>query len=196
MKVFVRALAVLSGLMVLAPVNSYDGDGVFRDVGADASIQRFHLDLGAVDLAKPWRHEYLLGDLPEVEFVIGLRVPYSSKPRLIGQPLRALVRVTLLNAQSEKVFEISKHLSDWIWSDSPGLTYLHASVVGTGQYYGVSPVVTGFKRTNVGPSKGWGTHFTPRNGERFRLVFETVTPDESAADLAVRLSGTGGGIKQ
>lgn len=48
----------------LAKFKYTDGDGVFTDRGPGAAIDRYWLSLGNIDLSKPFKKKFLIGDLP------------------------------------------------------------------------------------------------------------------------------------
>jgi hypothetical protein len=58
------------------PGLNYTGDGNFTDHGRQSGIQRFALDLGAVDLEEASLQLFALEGLPEVRFVSYLRIEH------------------------------------------------------------------------------------------------------------------------
>ena len=183
----IRALLLFTGLTggwALA----YEGDGVFTDRGRPVAHERYVLDLGPVQLRKPWRREYALADLPTEEFTVGLQFDGDTD----GKSVDAKVRVTLTNERGETVLEVADALANWTWGTSPGRLFVYRRGVQKEIPFGQSSVR--LQRVALGPDGGWGTYFSPRRGGRYRLVFETLDANRANSAKA-KLVALGGGWK-
>lgn len=182
-----RGMGCIALFLVAAAALAYEGDGSFADRGPQAAVARYAVDLGPVELGRPWRREYALADLPEEDFVIAIRVD----PAALGQdPPRATVRLRLVNERDETVFDATDSLANWALATEPGqvLVFLR----GQRRLVPVGPRASKYVRLGSGPDGGWGSHFRPRREGRYRLAFETVAPQRDGA-LEATLVGLGGG---
>lgn len=153
---------------------TYSGDGILRDSGSSAAIDRYVLDLGAV---KSGATEYRIGPLPHTEFTIGLEaVGLSQEQALldVDTPASALVEVSLTTDEGELKFHQSKPLREWIWSCGVGCT----SAFGY------------LRQANTDP----GTYFTPRDHQGF-LLRVGIPESTFFAKHEVHVIARGGGWK-
>ena len=105
------------------PNLNYTGDGKFTDRGRKSGIQRFALDLGAVDLTEASARRYELEGLPEVGFVSYLRIahplPASGKPKKFDAD-DMIVEISLDDSDGKGIFSEKAPLKNWTWSGSVG----------------------------------------------------------------------------
>ena len=105
------------------PTLNYTGDGKFTDRGRKSGIQRFALDLGAVDLKEASARRYELEGLPEVGFVSYLRIahplPASGKPQEFNAG-DMIVEISLDESDGKRIFKENAPLKNWTWSGSVG----------------------------------------------------------------------------
>lgn len=105
------------------PNLNYTGDGNFKDHGRQSGIQRFALDLGAVDLEEANVQLFDLEGLPEVRFVSYLRIehplPTSGKPKDFNAD-DVIVEISLEDRKGKVIFSEKAPLKNWTWSGSVG----------------------------------------------------------------------------
>jgi hypothetical protein len=171
----IAAVAILAG----CENRQNSGDGQLSDAGPFTAHNRYFLDLGPVDLAKPGSHVYRLSQLPEKEFTIGLYTSMTITPSgnslWEAKPLSADVRITLREGSSE-VFDTVDNLRNWTWNEAVDLyTFI---------YY----------RPGTGRSVS-GTYFSARKNSDYRLTIEILTPDLGASPYDIHLVAMGGGWK-
>jgi hypothetical protein len=176
-------LCIVAGI---AGCTTYKGDGSFTD--HRTLIARYVLDLGHVDLDKPWRQEYSMTGLPSGQYTVGLLVvspPLVEKPDIQGK-----VRLALTNEKGERVFEVEEELSRWVWGGGLALGAPFLFVRGVNNEI---PIAGGGVRLEpiTRADGGWGTYFSPRRDGQYRLVYETVVPVSGVPNLTVRLAAEG-----
>jgi hypothetical protein len=183
-----KGMGCIALFLVAAAALAYEGDGSFADLGPQAAGARYVVDLGPVELGRPWRREYALADLPEEDFVIAIRVDPAALGR---EPPRATVRLRLVNERGETVVDATDSLANWDLATEPGqvLVFLR----GQRRLVPVGPRASKYVRLGSGPDGGWGSHFTPRRAGRYRLAFETVAPQQDGAIEATLVALGGGG---
>ena len=105
------------------PGLNYTGDGNFTDHGRQSGIQRFALDLGAVDLEEASLQLFALEGLPEVRFVSYLRIeqplPTSEKHGNFNAG-DVIVKISLEDRNGKVIFSEKASLKNWTWSGSVG----------------------------------------------------------------------------
>ncbi len=105
------------------PNLNYTGDGKFTDRGRKSGIQRFALDLGAVDLKEASARRYDLEGLPEIGFVSYLRIahplPASGRPQEFNAG-DVIVEISLDESDGKEIFSEKAPLKNWTWSGSVG----------------------------------------------------------------------------
>ena len=104
------------------PGLNYTGDGNFTDHGRQSGIQRFALDLGAVDLEEASLQLFALEGLPEVRFVSYFRIeqpPFNLKPEDLNAG-DVIVKISLEDRNGKVIFSEKASLKNWTWSGSVG----------------------------------------------------------------------------
>ena len=131
--------------------------------------------------------------------IVGLDITAPSQDERVKEsgPLDALVRVTLVNSRGEIVIEQAGHLRQWSWSHG---TYViekeHAAFVyrvGEVRQVPIGEGVYGGQWLGVRADGGWGTWFTSRSFEGYRLTLEVLEPAANGRRYQVRLLVVGGG---
>jgi hypothetical protein len=110
-------LILLALLVVLSGCShtGYNGDGQFADNGVMTYWRRYVIDLGPVDLSKPNTYSYTLSGLPRAEFAVSIRVFEETQNTWDRKPdYPAVVRMRLLNDQSQTVISEEAPLNSWV----------------------------------------------------------------------------------
>ncbi len=131
---------------------------------------------------------------PDWEWVVGVRLealdgntdrlftPGTSHLKSDLVP-RANILLTLTNDTDQIVFSQSGPLNKWTWNWNYG--YWN----GRGEEYQSAPHTYNFRRFDVGPDEGWGSHFTPRYLTTYSLCYTILelapTPSGTAVWLTV-----------
>jgi len=159
--------AALAGCDIVA---EYSGDGRLIDNGPSAATDRYVLDLGPISLKESTSSRFKLKDLPKTDFVIGIELR-SSSSKIEHGSLNPVVAIALLE-DGKTILSKEGMLSDWTWSIHSPSNY--------GFVYG----------RNNSP-----THFTPRPGKNYELVFTVKEPDRAAANYTTGLVAKSAGWK-
>lgn len=184
--------ALLALAIGISPALAHKGDGRFTDRGPDAAHARYELNLGKAELGKAGKREYRFSDLPNSEFIFGLRVKSTDSGKPIGMP-RAGVRLTLMNEKDETVFDVAGELAAWVRSETSTEWFFYHR--GKQHHVLVAPRATKIERIGQGPDGGWGSYATPRATGSYRLVIETLAADAYAGTLDIQLVALAGGRK-
>jgi hypothetical protein len=175
----------------------YRGDGQFTDIGDRAAYDRYVLDLGAVRFDIAGRYEYQCAGFPPISFTFGFGIRTSDpKGDLWGTtPIRARIRLRVVRAEGDVVIDCEDRVDNWTWSTTvkPQLLFVYQR----GQEKAVI-TADGIKQefaVGVRTDEGWGSYFTPRDGQAYRVIVEVLEPDPKAAEFEIQLKATGGGWK-
>jgi hypothetical protein len=167
-------LVLAAGLLLGASASvAYRGDGHFLDRGPLTAHERYVIDFGAVDLAVAAPRTFLLGDLPDAAFTLGLRVSSNSLPEVPTwkqHPFNPTVRLVLTDESGQVLLDTRDPLEKWTWSgrvDVPSQAFVYRR----------------------------DFDFTPKRNASYRLLLEAVHPDVGLGAYSVRLQMVGGGWK-
>lgn len=194
---FVIALVgVVALVAAFALWPTYSGDGSFIDHGPFAAHERYVLDLGSVDLAKTGQREFHMAGLPIAEMTLGFSIRSVDGLPISEKSIGTVVRLRLQNEANEIVFDRTGSLSDWVWSTGAG-DVQHAFVYlrGVEKEIPLGEGVVQLERSSVGADGGWGTYFSPRNGSKYQLLYQVITPQPTSRRYAVEIRALGGGWK-
>ena len=160
----IRAAALVCALsLACAPALAFEGDGQLSAKGPT----RLELDLGPVDLNAKGRREYNFKDLPEHNFLFGLRLTAPAGQRLRHLP-SATVRLRLLNEREDVLFEVQDDLPNWLRNESTSEWFLYLRGLKNG-----------------------GTDIKATPSTSYRLIFETLRADSTMSKFNARLVGVG-----
>ena len=130
--------------------------------------------------------------LPAGESTVGLKVVRKDKSVrdsiLDLRPLTARVWITMVNGDGEMVINEGGPLNEWVWSGR--IDDRHASYVylrGKDEDVRINETTTRVKRLGMLADDGWGTYFSPRRWETYRLTIEVLKADENASNFEVEL---------
>ena len=174
----------------------YRGDGRFGDAGFGAAIERYEVDLGAIDLTRVGSHSFVLAGLPGCQMTAGFKVrPLREEEKLLEtEPLDAVVEMRLARRDAVVVDEQGR-LSDWRWG-GPMIAGSNAFVFQTGRSESI-PIGSGLTQTkwlDVKADGGWGTTFTPHWLGHYDLTVSVKQP--ATQTYPVSLVVLGGGWKR
>lgn len=177
----VYALAIAIGVGLSCRHRAYRGDGAFDDRGWYWGTNRYRLDLGSIDLAKPGVQLYSMAYLPAEHFTLGFEIMHSSAAVRIDRDLPINPRLRLeLKSRSERIIGEERPLAEWILSTGGGPAFVYCG----------GPDETGWDRT---PGTAWGCHFTPTDAkQQYTLRVEVLEPDPRARGYSARLIVQGG----
>ena len=153
-------------------VTQYSGDGKLVDHGSSAAMDRYVLNLGAVDLSQTGAKSYRLRNLPETNFVVGLeiKVPAADRALLDKKAIGGLISLELTGAGGAVLFAKKAAPSNWTWSVPAG----------------------GDKAFVYGKDK-LGTYFNASPTGEYVLTFHVLEPDQDkhkyTASLLAKSSG-------
>lgn len=180
--------------------NGYRGDGIFTDYLWERDTQRgrYEVDFGKVDLAKKNVRTFNFSNLPEaLRWMIGLEV-YPIKDRL---PLsyylaKPVIRLTLVNQNNKLVMEEEAPINKWPRyhelrvEEGVVPAFLYRPGKSKDQYLGPN---AGYESIAVGvkSNQGWGTFFSPKTGQSFKLTVEVVSPDSIEEQFFVKIVARG-----
>jgi len=167
---FAVAVLALVGCDVAA---NYRGDGKLIDNGLFAATDRYVLELGPARLETAGSTSYHIENLPDREFVLGIKLTRSSKAvtSMDDRPVHAVVALEMRDQNGTVVLRREGSLSKWTWN-TPS-TDEWAFIYG-----------------REAPS----TYFTPTRGA-YRLTFSVVKPDANATVYAPMIVAKTGGWK-
>lgn len=98
--------------------SDYSGDGKLVDKGPFASIDRYVLNLGSVDLNKIGRTTYRIANLPSKNFIAGIdfHAGLGNQKIIANKKINTFVSLTLLDSAGEKIFNKKERLVNWTWA--------------------------------------------------------------------------------
>ena len=172
----VRRAALAALVLALSgcdAAESYRGDGKLVDNGLFAATDRYVLDLGPAALERANTTTYRIENLPNEEFVFGIRVtrPGPGPSLMNGSSILAVVALELMDRDGAILMRREGPLNEWTWN-----------VPSTGDW--------AFAYGRENPS----TYFTPGRGP-LRLTLTVLRPDPNATVYAPRIVATTGGWK-
>ena len=171
--------------------SSYGGDGKLTDNGLFAANDRYELDLGPINDAES---EFIISDLPSVEFTIGLSMQGNSL-KCLPEKKQFNPTVTLRLETSDNVEVISEQakLIDWAWSEKGLCKGAFIYLRGKSKEIKLSSGGFNYERINIKSSSGWGTYFVPKKWKSYRLKLSlSETPGHK---FNIRLIAKAGGWK-
>ena len=170
-----RAVFAASMLALVAcdDAGSYRGDGKLIDNGLFAATDRYVLELGPARLETAGSASYHVENLPDREFVLGIKLTRSSKAvaSMDNRPVHAVVALELRDQNGTRVLRREGPLNEWTWN-----------IPSTDEW----AFIYGREVPN--------TYFTPKRGA-YRVTLSVVTPDPNASVYAPTLVARSGGWK-
>jgi len=168
--VFAASVLALVGCDITA---SYLGDGKLIDNGLFAATDRYVLELGLARLETAGTASYRIENLPDREFVLGIKLTRSSRAAasMNGRPVHAVIALEMRDQDGTIVLRREGPINEWTWNIP--VTDDWAFIYG-----------------KEAPS----TYFTPRRGA-YRLTFAVVKPDANATVYAPMIVARSGGWK-
>jgi hypothetical protein len=165
--------ALVLALVGCDAAGSYRGDGKLIDNGLFAATDRYVLELGPARLETAGTASYRIENLPEREFVLGIKLTRPSKAAtsMDSRPVQAVVALELRDHNGTVVLRREGPLNEWTWN-----------IPATDDW--------AFIYGREAPS----TYFTPRNGA-LRLTFAVAKADPSATAYAPMIVAKSGGWK-
>lgn len=173
-----RSLILLfSSVMLLSAcykMSDYSGDGFLIDYGASAAIDRYILDLGPIDFSHKGTNKYRIVNLPDRNFVVGIKVEVSEQNQSIIEikNIDPVIKLKLSKADGDVVFSKEAKLSSWTWSIL--LNESQAFIFGRGES---------------------GTYFQPIKHTEYTLSLTVHEVDYSKSEYAAFLVAKSGGWK-
>jgi len=169
--------------------SSYGGDGKLTDNGLFAATDRYVLDLGPINDTDS---EFIISDLPSVEFTIGLSMPGNSKKCLPEEKqFNPIVKLSLETSDNVEVITEQAMLTDWIWSEKGLCQGAFIYRRGESKERKLSSGGFTYERVNFKSSNGWGTYFIPKNGKSYRLKLSLSEAPSNEFNLSL-IAKTGG----
>lgn len=150
---------------------NYTGDGRFVDNGKGAAIDRYVVDLGAVNLKTMASTSFKMKNLPKEGFVVGIELKPLADQRLDPKAFTAVVTISILE-NGKEIFAREGKLAEWTWSEDR--LSKQAFVYGR-----QSP----------------RTYFEASTSRSYELRFAVKQPDQSNLGYDARLLVKGGGWK-
>ena len=140
-KMALVAVLLLGGFFVarrllLPPVPSHQGDGIFEDVSWFAGpfpIRGYTVTLPELDLGRPHKSEYRLAELPNIGLPCGVYLGIHDHDNRLWRDTKKFdgaLRFELLDSRSLPVVDVSGRLGDFIWrgsNDQHGLYQMNRS---------------------------------------------------------------------
>jgi hypothetical protein len=193
---FFIALLLLC-LLGLENSEGYKGDGVLTDKGTLAATNRYVLDLGKIQLNRKGEYSYLMSDLPQVEMVMGLGITVdpSTTGYLKDKQFAMTIKMIITNGEGESVINEGGALRDWVWSDTPGMNHRFIYRRGAEKEIKSGDSSSSFKRTGVKADAGWGTYFTPRKHESYKIAITVMPTGNADSAQMAKVQVIGGGWK-
>lgn len=191
-------LLLLAAMVVVSPscaVGDFRGDGKFVDHGPFAAKDRYVLDLGPVDLGRTGKYAYRMGNLPTVDFAIGLEIVEAEPNQIAGKrpSHTANVRLVLETSNKETVVSEDGSLKSWKWTFSQGSVKSFLYRAGEEHWVSNKDGTTSPVPDGVKIDEGWGTFFRPRREMTYQLTLEVL--EAQAEPRPTRLLLKGGGWK-
>jgi hypothetical protein len=174
----------------------YTGDGTMSSLVQGPS--RYRVDLGSVELTRGEVVRHTLSGMPTERFIVGFEVSRKVKiPRHEARtrPLKAEVRIRLVNERHETVIDERRPLSEWTWTGSPAAPTDRPFVYLRGATSEIPIGKDGSMRVveeSHRPDGGWGTYFAPRRNGKYELVVEILSSDPNARDFEAKVVAIGG----
>jgi hypothetical protein len=179
--------------------SGYVGDGVFSDYldERDSQLDRYEINFGKVDLANKNLRVFNFSNLPEARrWVLGLEIAPNKDKNPTSSLYSPIVKFTLINQNNELVIAEEASLDKWIWQSQQqsqkgiGPAFLYR--VGKWKELGFRPNV-GYESVPIGYKSdgGWGTFFSPKAGQSFKLTVEVVRTDPVANEFLAKVVARG-----
>jgi len=171
----------------------YSGDGKLTDHGFKTFDDRYEITLGKVDVSKVGRHQFRIGKLPHVFFILE---PY---PKAESPDRDAAIRMVVTdNKTSEQVINKQGKISDWNWR-GPSQTITTQKLARDPENIDrLFHAKTFHEKTielDIKASEGWGSMFRPRRWHTYTCVVEVLEPSQ-APENYISILGKGGGWVQ
>lgn len=200
MKRLSKATRRLSVVGLLAPILAlacgdsaarYRGDGTLVDHGPGDAGHRYALDLGPIEVGES---RFALAGLPPAEFTLGFEITGPVGECLHEtRPIDPRVSLRMENESGEAVIAEDAPLRDWVWSGSVLCDRAFVYRVGQTEQILLATGASSSHRVGAGPAGGWGTRFTPRRSDTYRLAVR-VSPS-SLEPYRLRLKAETAGWK-
>ena len=184
MKVMARAILLPAITVSLCSCMSYHGDGKFSDDGWMTGHDRYHLNLGSVNLSGSDHVGFKMSGLPWEEFTVGLTGIASCLEAAGKQPVR--IRMALRLPDGRRVFSEDAPLQEWTRSGE----YWYRR--GKEKEVPLGDGVVQLERVGEGAHGGWGTYFSARPFSTYHLTLDVLDPKPpSGCEAGVEVVGGG-----
>lgn len=190
-------LLFLLGLLGLQHSEAYKGDGMLKDKGTLAATNRYVLDLGKIQLNRKGEYSYFMSDLPQVEMVVGLGITVdpSTTEYFKDKQSQMKIKMKITNGEGKGVINEEGMLRNWVWSDTPEMDQRFIYRRGAEKEVKSGDSSSSFKRTGVKADAGWGTYFTPRKHESYKLTVSVIPTENAGTAQIATVQLIGGGWK-
>jgi len=191
--------AILSVLVLMVVgcynASSYSGDGTLTDNGYSSAIDRYVLDLEAVEIGSQYENQYRLKGLPSEEFTIGLRIRSGEPIEIVKDSgmLTGSFELELVRDSGEVVISEIGDLSEWVWSYCSGCT--DGFIYRRGEQAEERLASGGIHLRKIGEriDAGWGTYITPDPEQTYLLTVRLNA--ESSMPISAAVTAKTGGWK-
>jgi hypothetical protein len=204
-KTFIITIVIVSLLLFLSFLiwshsQRYKGDGVLTDKGPMAAIDRYVLDLGKIQLNRKGEYSYFISNLPQEEMTVGLGITDdvsftdNLKDKLkVKFPIT--IKIKLTNGEGKIVINEEGALHDWVWDFISGTNYHFVYKPGQVTEIKTGENSTYSRPTGVKADAGWGTYFTPRKRESYKLTVAVFPTGNARIARMANVQVKGGGWK-
>jgi hypothetical protein len=178
-----RLARMILGSMVAVPVallsgcyrvSQYSGDGHLIDKGVLAATDRYVLNLGLIDLTQRGTKTFRIANLPEMNFVVGVKISVAPEDRAIieKQLVNPTVSLELSGPGGKVLFTKKSPLAAWTWS-----------------------IPVDGQQTFVYGRGDAGTYFNAFPKTEYTLTLNVLEPDRSQSKYTALLVAKSGGWK-
>ena len=194
--ILIVSLLLLLSFLIWTHSQRYKGDGVFSDKGVLAAHERYVLDLGKIQLNRKGEYSYFMSNLPQEEMTVGLDITVDGS---INDNLKdkfpITIQIKLTNGEGKIVIKEEGALHDWAWSEIRGEKHHFIFMRGQEKEIKTGETTSTFKLTGVKADDGWGTYFTPRKHESYKLTVTVFPTGNAGSAQMANVQVKGGGWK-